>query len=300
MRRVVRAFACGLLSVLLGQLTAATLPEGYVELTDGLAFSGGNWIETGYCPKAGDRFVCDLTFAAEQPNEGAAVFGTDGTGIGERAYAFRPRQSAAVDLAEVTYGQVEVGGVFPLDVRVSLEVGSDGATWEWAKGSGRLALQKGSPKNAVTPLLIGDVNVGPYIGDAEPSGAGAKMTLYRFTVTRNGLEIVHDYVPCRRIADSWPGLYDRIDGEFLPLMPNQAQLVVITSIKVVRTNDTVEIGVKTEPGRTYALLRSPTVTPRSAYVPIGIEAVAGGDRLTLIDRDKNRPKTQAFYVVEER
>lgn len=298
MRRAVRAFACSLLSVLLGQLTAATLPEPYVELAEGLVFNGGNWIETGYCPKAGDRFVCDLTFATEQPNDGAAVFGTDGTGIGERAYVFRPQQSEAVDLAEVTYGEVAVGGLFPLDERVSLKVGPDGATWEWAKGSGRLVLSEGSPKDAVTPLLIGDVNIGPYIGDTEPSGDGAKMTLYRFTITRNGLETVRDYVPCRRTADGRPGLYDLIDGEFLPLMPNQPQPPVITSIRVDRTDDTVEIGVKTEPGRTYALLRSPTVAPRSAYVRIGVEAVAVSDRLTLIDRDKSRPKVQAFYIVE--
>ena len=297
MRRVVRAFACSLLSVLLGQLTAATLPEGYVELTDGLAFGGGNWIETGYCPKAGDRFVCDLTFATEQPNDGAAVFGTDGTGIGERAYVFRPQQSEAVDLAEVTYGEVAVGGLFPLDERVLLKVGPDGATWEWAKGSGRLELSEGSPKDAVTPLLIGDVNVGPYIGDMEPSGDGVKMTLYRFTITRNGLETVRDYVPCRRTADGWPGLYDLIDDEFLPLMPNQPQPPVITSIRVDRTDDTVEIGVKTEPGRTYALLRSPTAAPRSAYTNEVARAVADAETLTLVDATPDRPKGKAFYIV---
>lgn len=297
MRRAARALVCILLSLVLGRLAAATLPEGYVKLTDGLPFDGGNWVETSYCPGAGDRFLCEMSFAAKQPNDGAAVFGTDGTGIGERAYVFRPQQSEEVDLAEVTYGQCATGGLFPLDGQVSLEVGPDGAKWEWANGSGRLALPMGCPKNAETPLLIGDVNVGSYAGDTKPSGAGAKMTLYRFTITRNGLETVRDYVPCRSEEDGRTGLYDRICGEFLPLMSDQPQPPVITSIRVVRANDTVEIGVKTVPGSTYALLRSPTVSPRSGYAPIGVEAEANADTLTLVDADRDRPKDGAFYIV---
>ena len=69
---------------------------------------------------------------------------------------------------------------------------------------------------------------------------------------------------------------------------------------VDRENDVVRVGVATKPGVTYALLRSATVTPQSAYVSIGVEAVATTDTLTLTDADKNRPKDQAFYIVEAR
>ena len=88
---------------------------------------------------------------------------------------------------------------------------------------------------------------------------------------------------------------------FLPLMPcGGVERPVIVSIEVDRDSGEVRIGVKTEPGRTYALLRSPTISPRSDYEPIGVEAVAVSNRLVLADRDANRPTDKAFYIVTAR
>ena len=126
------------------------------------------------------------------------------------------------------------------------------------------------------------------------------MTLHGLKVWYGGLELVHDYVPCRNTTGE-DGLYDTVSGDFLPLRGGTApKPPVITSIEVDQANDVVRVGVATKPGVTYALLRSPTVTPRSAYMSIGVEAVATTDTLTLTDADKDRPKSQAFYIVEAR
>ena len=273
------------------------LPTGYTQLEGGLPFNGGEWIETGYCPTASDRFACEVTVAAVQSNATAAVFGTVWEQDPERTFAFYVRQDGD-DSSVVAYGDTARGGFFRRDKKVSLEVDPDGATWTWEGGADRLELMPGSARGGLTPLLIGDANGSRLVGDSVPAGMGTVMTLHRFRVWYGGLELAHDYVPCLNETNCLYGVYDTVKEKFLPLLPHlglpQAE---ITSIAVVRSNDTVEIGVKTEPKRTYALLRSPTVTPRLDYMQIGIEDVAVSNRLVLVDRDGSRPKKQAFYIV---
>ena len=273
------------------------LPTGYTPLEGGLPFDGWQRIETGYCPAAGDRFECDVTVDAAQTNATAAVFGTVREQESERTFAFYVRQDGD-DSTVVAYGDMARGGFFPRGKRVTLSVGPDGAMWTWEGGFGRLELTPGFARDGVTPLLIGDANAACFVGDSVPAGTGAAMTLHRFRIWRGGLELLHDYVPCLNETNCLYGVYDTVKEKFLPLLPHlglpQAE---ITSIAVVRTNDTVEIGVKTEPKGAYELLRSPTVTPRSDYVRIGVADVAVSNRLVLVDRDRNRPKKQAFYIV---
>ena len=135
-----------------------------------------------------------------------------------------------------------------------------------------------------------------------PGEAGIAMTLHGLKVWYGGLELVHDYVPCRNGAGE-EGLYDTVSDDFLPIKgatPPEPEQPVITSITVDRENDVVRVGVATKPGFTYVLLRSPTVAPLSAYTNVVASGVATGTTLTLTDADKGRPQSQAFYIVEAR
>ena len=288
--------------VLASVLSAAELPTGFEELKDGLRFSGANWVETGYCHTERDRIECEITVDAVQTNASAAVLGTEGAGDVTRAFSFYVK-SDGDDVATYTFGGSVSGAWFPRGDRATLRLEPANADWEVLDGgSGSMQLRGTSPAEGQTPLLIGNVNSAAYQGESVPGEAGIAMTLHGLKVWYGGLELVHDYVPCRNTAGE-DGLYDTVSGDFLPIKGGttpEPEQPVITSITVGRANDVVRVGVATKPGVTYALLRSPTVTPRSAYVPIGVEAVATTDALTLTDADKNRPKDQAFYIVEAR
>ena len=287
-------------SLLASSLSAAELPTGYEELADGLRFSGANWIETGYCHTERDKIECEITVDATQPNASAAVFGTEGAGDATRAFAFYVK-SDGDDVATYTFGGSVSGAWFPRGDRATLRLEPANADWEvLGGGSGAMQLRGASPAAGLTPLLIGNINSAAYQGESVPGEAGIAMTLHGLKVWYGGLELVHDYVPCRNGAGE-EGLYDTVSGDFLPIKggtPPEPEQPVITSITVDRENDVVRVGVATKPGVTYALLRSPTVAPRSAYMSIGVEAVATTDTLTLTDADKDRPKSQAFYIVD--
>ena len=278
------------------------LPSSLSPLENGLQFNGSNWIETGYCHTERDRIECEITVDAAQANVSAAVFGTEGAGDETRAFAFYVRKDGD-DVATYTFGGSVSGAWFPRGDRATLRLEPANADWEvLGGGSGSMQLRGASPAEGRTPLLIGNVNAAAYQGESVPGEAGIAMTLHGLKVWYGGLELVHDYVPCRNGAGE-EGLYDTVSGDFLPIKggtPPEPEQPVITSITVDQANDVVRVGVATKPGVTYALLRSPTVTPRSAYVPIGVEAVATTDALTLTDADKDRPKDQAFYIVEAR
>ena len=109
-------------------------------------------------------------------------------------------------------------------------------------------------------------------------------------------------MPCRNGVGE-EGLYDTVSGDFLPIKggtPPEPEQPVITSITVDQENDVVRVGVATKPGVTYALLRSPTVTPRTSYTTEVARTVADAETLTLTDETPDRPKSQAFYIVEAR
>ena len=298
------AFVFCLASLVLAS-AAAELPTGYEELADGLRFSGANWIETGYCHTERDRIECEITVDAAQANASAAVLGTEGAGDGTRAFAFYVKTDGD-DAATYTFGGSVSGAWFPRGDRATLRLDPANADWEvLGGGSGSMQLRGASPAEGLTPLLIGNVNAAAYRGDAVPGEAGIAMTLHGLKVWYGGLELVHNYVPCRNGAGE-EGLYDTVSDDFLPIKggtpptPPEPEPPVITSITVDREEDVVRVGFTTQPGVTYALLRSPTVAPRSAYMSIGVEAVATTDTLTLTDADKDRPKSQAFYIVEAR
>ena len=281
-------------------LSAAELPTGYEELKDGLRFSGANWVETGYCHTERDRIACEITVDAAQMNASAAVFGTEGAGDETRAFAFYVRMSGD-DVATYTFGGSVSGALFPRGDRTTVRLEPAYADWEVLDGgSGSMQLRGASPAEGRTPLLIGNVNAAKYVGESVPGEAGIAMTLHGFKVWYGGLELVHNYVPCRNAVGE-EGLYDTVADDFLPIiggMSPEPEPPVIISITVDREKDVVSVGFTTQPGFTYVLLRSPTVSPRSSYVSIGVEAVATTDMLTLTDADKDRPKSQAFYIVE--
>ena len=299
-RNEVRGLLALFSSLLASSLSAAELPTGYEELKDGLRFSGANWVETGYCHTERDRIECEITVDAAQTNASAAVFGTDGAGDVTRAFAFYVRKDGD-DVATYTFGGSVSGAWFPRGDRATLRLEPANADWEvLGGGSGSMQLRGTSPAAGRTPLLIGNVNSAAYRGESVPGEAGIAMTLHSLKVWYGGLELVHDYVPCRNGAGE-EGLYDTVSGDFLPIKGGtEPEPPVITSITVDRERDVVRVGFTTQPGFTYVLLRSPTVAPRSAYVSIGVEAVATTDTLTLTDADKDRPKSQAFYIVEAR
>ena len=301
--RVLLALTSSLLALLSPLLalssSLASLPPSLIAL-EGLQFDGRQWLETGYCPTASDRFECEVAVDAVQTNGTAAVFGMVRELESERTMAFYVREDGD-DSTVVVYGDAARGGFFPRGRKVSLTVGPDGAMWTWEGGADRLELTSGFARDGVTPLMIGDVNASSFVGGSVPAGTGAAMTLYRFRIWRGGLELIHDYVPCLNETNCLYGVYDTVGEKFLPIRPYVGlPQAVITSIAVVRTNNTVEVGVKTEPNRTYVLLRSPTLTSRPDYVRIGAEATADSNRLVLVDQDKDRPKNQAFYIVVTR
>ena len=299
-RNEVRGLLALFSSLLASSLSAAELPTGYEELKDGLRFSGANWVETGYCHTERDRIECEITVDAAQAHASAAVFGTEGAGDVTRAFAFYVRKDGD-DVATYTFGGSVSGAWFPRGARATLRLEPANADWEvLGGGSGSMQLRGTSPAAGRTPLLIGNVNSAAYRGESVPGEAGIAMTLHSLKVWYGGLELVHDYVPCRNGAGE-EGLYDTVSGDFLPIKGGtEPEPPVITSITVDRERDVVRVGFTTQPGFTYVLLRSPTVAPRSAYVSIGVEAVATTDTLTLTDADKDRPKSQAFYIVEAR
>ena len=281
------------------------LPSSLSPLENGLQFNGSNWIETGYCHTERDRIECEITVDAAQANASAAVLGTEGAGDGTRAFAFYVKTDGD-DAATYTFGGSVSGAWFPRGDRATLRLDPANADWEvLGGGSGSMQLRGASPAEGLTPLLIGNVNAAAYRGDAVPGEAGIAMTLHGLKVWYGGLELVHNYVPCRNGAGE-EGLYDTVSDDFLPIKggtpptPPEPEPPVITSITVDREEDVVRVGFTTQPGFTYVLLRSPTVAPRSAYMSIGVEAVATTDTLTLTDADKDRPKSQAFYIVEAR
>ena len=293
-------FVFCLLSGVAFVLSAAELPTGYEELKDGLRFSGANWVETGYCHTERDRIACEITVDAAQKNASAAVFGTDGAGDVTRAFAFYVK-TAGDDVATYTFGGSVSGAWFPRGDRATLRLEPANADWEVLDGgSGSMQLRGASPAEGRTPLLIGNVNSAAYQGESVPGEAGVAMTLHGFKIWYGGLELVHDYVPSRNGAGE-EGLYDTVSGDFLPIKggtPPEPEQPVITSITVDRDEDVVRVGFTTQPGFTYVLLRSPTVAPLSAYTNVVASGVATGTILTLTDADKDRPKDQAFYIVE--
>ena len=282
-------------------LHSAALPVDYTPL-DGLRFSGANWIETGYCHTNRDRIECEITVDAVQANASAAVFGTDGAGDVTRAFAFYVRKDGD-DVATYTFGGSVSGAWFPRGVRATLRLEPANADWEvLGGGSGSMQLRGASPAEGQTPLLIGNVNSAADRGESLPGEAGIAMTLHGLKVWYGGLEIVHDYVPCRNTTGE-EGLYDAVSGDFLPIKggtPPEPEPPVITSIEVDQANNVVRVGVATKPGVTYALLRSPTVAPRTSYTTEVARAVADAETMTLTDETPDRPKSQAFYIVEAR
>lgn len=269
-----------------------------------LVFTGSNWIATGYCPTARDRIECEITVDAVQANASAAVFGT--------TYAERPGDESHCcafyvktdgdDATTLAYGGSASGMPFTTGVRTTLTVDPSGATWEAeGGGSGWLPLVGASPAGTLTPLVIGNVNVAEQIGETVPGDAGIGMTLHRVRIWYGGLELVHDYVPTN--CQGKAGVYDEIDKRFLLLQGGVApepEPPVITSIAVDREEDHVCVDFTTQPGFTYVLLRSPTVASRSSYTTEVARAVADAATLTLTDETPDRPKSQAFYIVEAR
>ena len=278
------------------------LPSYLSPLENGLQFNGSNWIETGYCHTERDRIECEITVDAAQTNASAAVFGTEGAGDGTRAFAFYVKTDGD-DAATYTFGGSVSGAWFPRGVRATLRLEPANADWEvLGGGSGSMQLRGASPAEGRTPLLIGNINSAAYQGESVPGEAGIAMTLHSLKVWYGGLELVHDYVPCRNRAGE-EGLYDTVTDDFLPIKggtPPEPEQPVITSITVDRDADVVRVGVATKPGVTYALLRSPTVAPRTSYTTEVARAVADAETMTLTDETPDRPKSQAFYIVEAR
>ena len=192
-------------------LHSASLPDGFSSLEGGLPFNGSQWIETGYCPAAGDRFECEVTVADDQPRSTAALFGTVRELESERTFAFYVRQGGD-DSSVVTYGDTARGAFFPRGKKVTLSVDPNGATWVWDGGSERLSLTPGFARDGVTPLMIGDANAARFMGDSVPAGTGAAMTLHRFRIWRGGLELVHDYKPYQSPSGEI-GLYDALEKD---------------------------------------------------------------------------------------
>ena len=286
-------------------LHSASIPSDYTPLTDGLRFSGAQWVETGYCHTGRDKIECEITVDETQTNASAAVFGSEYGG--SRSFAFYVRTDGD-DVATFTFGGSVSGTWFPRGVRTTLRLEPSNADWETSGGSDVMLLSGASPEDGQTPLIIGNVNAAGYPGDSEPGEAGIAMTLHGFRIWYGGLELLHDYVPCRENATGKEGLYDTVSGDFLPIKgavtppepppaPPEPEPPVITSIEVDRTNDVVRVGVRTVAGVTYALLRSPTVAPIAAYTNVVASGVAAGTSLTLVDADKTRPKDRAFYRV---
>ena len=290
-------------SLLASSLSAAELPTGYEELKDGLRFSGANWVETGYCHTERDRIECEITVDAAQANASAAVFGTNGAGDETRAFAFYVK-SDGDDVATYTFGGSVSGAWFPRGDRATLRLEPANADWEvLGGGSGSMQLRGASPAEGRTPLLIGNINSAAYQGESVPGEAGVAMTLHGFKIWYGGLELVHDYIPCRNGAGE-EGLYDTVSGDFLPIKggtPPEPEQPVITSITVDRERDEVRIGVETKIGVTYVLRRGETlgvVREGTGSMVVDGPTVATGTTLTLTDADKDRPKNQAFYIVE--
>ena len=300
--RSVRHTLIAVFSLLALPSSLLAIPSDYTPLTDGLRFSGSQRVETVYCHTGRDRIECEITVDEAQPNASAAVFGTEGAGDVTRSFAFYVKTDGD-DVATFTFGGSVSGAWFPRGVRTTLRLEPANADWETLeRGSGSMQLRGASPEDGLTPLVIGNVNAAGYPGDVEPGEAGIAMKLHGFRIWYGGLELLHDYVPCRNGAGE-EGLYDTVSGDFLPIKgavtptPPEPEQPVITAIVVDQTNDVVRVEVRAVEGVMYALRRSATVAPRSAYTNIVASGVAKESTLALYDRDSNRPKDRAFYDV---
>ena len=65
-----------------------------------------------------------------------------------------------------------------------------------------MQLRGASPAEGRTPLLIGNINSAADRGESLPGEAGIAMTFHGLKVWYGGLELVHNYVPCRNVADA--------------------------------------------------------------------------------------------------
>ena len=290
-------------------LAAAALPQGFRELSDGLRFDGAHWIETGYCRTITDAFDCRVSVDETQQNADAAIFGAMMPHYPDCGVAFYVRKDGA-DAVQVRFDDtpderfVPCGGRFPRATPVDLRVNPYGAVWEFGGGSGGLPLD-GTAVLAPgrTQLIIGNLNVAEVADGCRVGNAGCAMTLHGFRIFYGGRELRHDYVPCVEVSSCRYGLYDTIDGAFLPLCPEVLCLPRFTAISVVRipsgATNVVLVATNTIPGVAYDLRRAESVSPRTGYDTIATD-VARDFSMRFVDDSPNRPPRKAFYLLVER
>lgn len=189
------------------------LPEGYMAL-DYIQSTGTQYIDTEYCPFAGDTVGCEFSARSDgQPTFQNAIFGVM-TFAGASRCIFWSKRSQTADVPVIQYGsdtsKSGEAGTFAYGKRVSVVCDDTSARWTDGEGHVGAIVPGGALASADSPMYVFAYNRAIQTCPDEFTA----MTLYSFKVTSKTGATVVDLVPCQD-PDGVFGLYDLARGKFL-------------------------------------------------------------------------------------
>ena len=175
-----------------------SLPDNYVPL-EYLESTGGQWIETGYVPVIGDSISVEFSFSSS--NE-SAIFSA-GTGLYQTTLVFFENELYMRYFSSSP--AAEFGGGFSTGVWYSFDVQGDGS-----------ATINGSYHANATPLSGVGANDTMRIFCRADGTSFLWGKIRGFAVRDANGSLVRSLVPCIRLPDGKPGMYDAC-GSICPL-----------------------------------------------------------------------------------
>lgn len=179
---------------------------GY-EAVEYIESDGGQYIDTGLKPDSGTEIVIDIE---PQSGDTAPFFGarTEDSGIGSQSFGAWIIGGEWVDSP---YYRIDYGDnkqtIDTSNVQNRVEVRLKNGAYSIGGASGTVGGGEISPANNLLLLTTWDI-----YGEA-PDSRMMRGRLYWCRIYQNGA-LIRDYVPCVRMSDNEPGLYDLSGGRF--------------------------------------------------------------------------------------
>ncbi len=202
---------------------AVSLPYGYTRLEYVETTEAGQYVKTGYTPKAGDKVTCVCWVKKVQANghHWATIFGSRVTNTAS-AYLFFTHQgdrngskSAYGRSFETNGSQEQRTTAFTFEQKTTLVCDGRTATWTSENGTTGQATFSFTDDlvDAGCPLYLFDLNIGAVGGDAVHSSCYCQGRIYAFSAVSDAGETLIDFVPCRT-PEGVVGFFDTVAGEF--------------------------------------------------------------------------------------
>lgn len=244
------------------------VPPGYARLAY-IESTDGQYINTGYCPKACDRVEFDVDAATRQKADYPCAFGYNNDVSDKRWWSFMVYHKGYERKACYNYGKSESGAVtgasFTRGCVMRVTCWTNEASYVRTDGglAGAIRLSQGLYTDAPIPMYLFGANYkNQFCQNA------AQMRLYSFKVYSQDGILRRNYVPCRN-PDGEVGVYDSVMNQFL----GNAK------------EGTVAFAVPPAAGELpagYTRLKSiETTSARDAYVDVGYQMLAD-DRLDFV------------------